>query len=363
MIAKTTFMQILVCFAVGTLAVPSLIASRHPEGARGGGVSVRLVGQPADFDDFWQDALSELARWPLQPQVNGKYLFYYGMYGKVCSGVYNIPARSQVTPVVIHFMDHGDIAQRTPSGDGFAHLGLYWYPPAQNQEWTPKGLPDRHSYVLREAIVDACQAVDAVLSRPEIVGKQVGLTGEGVGGLVAMAVAALNPDRTSFVVVEQPWPVCHYSRDGMTKPASWVAAALNEWGARYPQWRSAMRTATTYFDLRTFRTAVQAPVLVLDGEQSALPRRPGGGPAPAPGGPRLWAAATADSYQGPKTQEQPTTWEQVWRQWALEAAARNPRGAEVRETEAQIAVGARSNPLLVSSDELFVPAEPVSLSW
>ena len=339
------------------MAVSGLPSPRYTNGAGDGRVYLPVVRRPADFDEFWQDALSELAQWPLQPQVNGENLFYYGMYGRVCTGAYHVPADGPVTQAVIHFMDHGDIAQRTPSVDGFAHLGLHWYPPAQNQEWTPKGLPDRHSYILREAIVDACQAVDALLNRPEVMGKRVGLTGEGVGGLVAMAVAALNPQRVSFVVVEQPWPVCHYSRDGMLQPCSHVAAALNEWEARYPQWRSAMRAATTYFDLYGFRTAVKAPVLMLDGEQSTPP-------SPfAPRGPSLWAAAAPDSYQAPTNRQQPATWEQAWQQWALETAARDPRGAEVPDTRVSIAARDGGNALLVSNDELFVPAEPVSLSW
>jgi len=359
MFAKTITVRTVMCFAVGAIAVSGLIASAC---ASDGAVYLPVVRRPADFDEFWQDALNELARWPLQPQVNGENLFYYGMYGKVCSGAYRAPADGQVTQAVIHFMDHGDIARRTPANDDFAHLGLYWYPPDTRQQWTAEGLPDRRSYILREAIVDACQAVDAVLSCSGVVSKRVGLTGEGVGGLVAMAVAALNPQRVSFVVVEQPWPVCHYSRDGMLQPCSWVAATLSEWESLYPQWRSAMRTATTYFDLHAFRTAVKAPVLMLAGEQSAPPHRPGLGPAPAPGGPRLWVA-TPDSYPAPNNRQQPATWEQVWRQWALETTARDPVGVEVGDTGVSVAAIGGGSALLVSNDELFVPAEPVSLSW
>ncbi len=339
---------------MSVLTVPGLAT---PASTSGGSVFLPMVKRPADFDEFWQDALSELARWPLQPQVNGGNLSYYGMYGKVCTGAYHAPADGPVTQAVIHFMDYGDIAQRTPSGDGFAHLGLYWYPPDSQQQWTPEGLPDRRSYILREAIVDACQAVDALLNRPEVIGERVGLTGEGVGGLVAMAVAALNPGRTSFVVVDRPWPICHYSRDGMLQPCSRVATAMNEWEARYPQWRSAMRRATTYFDLRAFRTGVEAPVLILAGEQSAPP------PPLAPRGPSLWAVATPGSRQMPANREQPATWEQIWRQWAMEAAARKPRGAEAQDTGVSVAARDAGNLLLVSNDELFVPAEPVSLSW
>jgi len=354
MFANTILVRAVMCFAVGALAVSGLIASAC---ASDGSVYLPMVRRPADFNEFWQDALSELARWPLQPQVNGENLFYYGMYGKLCTGVYHVPPDGPVAQAVIHFMDHGDLGSRTPANDGFAHLGLYWYPPDARQQWTVKGLPDRHSYILREAIVDACRAVDALLNRPEVVGKQVGLTGEGVGGLVVMAVAALNPQRVSFVVVDGPWPVCHYSRDGMLQPRSWVATTLSEWEARYPQWRSAMRAATTYFDLRAFRAAVKAPVLVLDGEQSAPPS------TLAPRGPSLWAAAAPDSYQGPNNREQSATWEQVWRQWALEATTRNPKGAGGRDTGVSIAARGGGNALLVSNDELFVPAEPVSLSW
>jgi len=362
MFTKTILVRAVMCFAVGAIAVSSLASPRYAGGGSSTSVYLPIVRRPADFDEFWQDALSELAHWPLQPQVNGENLFYYGMYGKVCAGAYHVPADGPVTQAVIHFMDHGDIAQRTPANDGFAHLGLYWYPPDSRQQWTAQGLPDRRSYILREAIVNGCQAVDALLNRPEVMGKQVGLTGEGVGGLVAMAVATLNPQQVSFVVVDRPWPVCHYSRDRMLQPCAQVAATLSEWEARYPQWRGAIRAATTYFDLHAFRMAVKAPVLMLDGEQSAAPHRPGVRPVPSPNRPRLWAAAAPDSYQIPRNQG-PVTWEQVWRQWALEAAARNPRGAEVRDTEVSIAARGGGNALLVSNDELFVPAEPVSLNW
>jgi len=354
MLAKKIIVRVVVWIAMSMLTVPGLAT---PASTSSGSVYLPVIRRPADFDEFWNDALSELARWPLQPQVNGDNLSYYGMYGKLCTGAYHAPSDGPVTQAVIHFMDHGDIIQRTPANDGFAHLGLYWYPPDSRQQWTAEGLPDRHSYILREAIVDACQAVDALLNRPEVMGKRVGLTGEGVGGLVAMAVAALNPQRVSFVVVDRPWPVCHYSRDGMLQPGSYVAAAMNEWEARYPRWRSAMRRATTYFDLCAFRTVVDAPVLMLEGEQSAPP-------SPlAPRGPSLWAAAAPDSYQAPKNRQQPATWEQVWRQWALEAAAQNPRGAEVRDAGVSVAARGEGNTLLVSNDELFVPAKPVSLSW
>jgi len=354
MFTQRIICRALIWIAMSVLTVPGVAAPPRPSG---GTVYLPVVRRPADFDEFWQDALSELARWPLQPQVNGEVLSYYGMYGKVCTGAYYVPVDGPVTQAVVHFMDHGDIAQRTPANDGFAHLGLYWYPPDAQQQWTPRGLPDRHSYILYEAIVDACQAVDALLGRPEIVGQQVGLTGEGLGGLVAMAVAALNPQRVSFVVVDRPWPVCHYSRDGMLRPPLHVVATLSEWEARYPQWRSAMRRATTYFDLWAFRTVVDAPVLVLGGEQSTPP-------APlAPQGSTLWTAATLGSHYPRESRRQPPTWEQVWRQWVLEIAASKPERAETQYTGVSGAAAGAGNLLVVSNDELFVPAEPVSLSW
>ncbi len=314
-------------------------------------VYLPVIKRPADFDEFWQTSLSRLAQWPMQVQVRGERLAYRGIDGKVCTGVYHVPTRCQVSEAVIHIMDHGDMAQRTPRGDGFAHLGLYWYPPRTTQPWTPAGLPDRAGYLLQEAIVDACQAVNALLSRPEIVSDKVGITGEGVGGLVAMAVAALDPERVSFVVADRPWPVYHYHQPGPNGPTPQVAAALAQMEARYPHWRLAIRAATTYFDMPSFAAGVKAPVLMLD-DDDTVPTEPG-----EPGLMRREVNITSP------TSPPPATWEQTWQEWAIEA---NQRSAEQITASSGPAAGATPGAiagLVSSTDKLFVTAEPVSLSW
>ena len=351
--------RLIVCIATAAGLASGVVLTAEPLGAADPPTDLPMMSRPADFSEFWQTSLSRLAQWPIQVQVGGQLLAYRGMHGKVCTGVYHFPAGCQVSQAIIHIMDHGNLAERTPANDGFAHLGLHWYPPDVRQQWTPAGLPDRTGYLLHEAIVDACQAVNALLSRPEIASDKVGITGEGIGGVVAMAVAALNPQRISFVVVDRPWPVCHYNRGGPYRPTLEVAAALARLEARYPQWRLAIQTATRYFDMVSFAVAVKAPVLVLNGDESDQPMM---------SDPRVTRAGdsrgsrerklTTQGYISPAP-EQPLTWEKAWRQWAMAVT----RQASEQARSAPAAVPGAVAELSASTDELFVAAEPVSLSW
>ncbi len=341
------------------VVVAAGVLSAEPVSAADPPVNLPMIRQPADFAEFWQTSLSRLAQWPIQVQVGGQRLAYRGMYGKVCTGVYRVPAGCQVSQAVIHIMDHGNLAERTPSGDGFAHLGLHWYPPDVRQQWTPTGLPDRAGYLLQEAIVDACQAVNALLSRPEIVSNKVGITGEGIGGVVAMAVAALNPQRISFAVIDRPWPVSHYSRGGSYQPTLEVAAALASLETRYPRWRLAIRATTMYFDMVSFAVATKAPVLILDGDEPDQPVM--GKPRVTPGGDSRVALGhnPITPYWASQAPEQPLTWEKTWRQWAM--AARQQTTEQTRS--APVTVPDPVAQLSGTNDELFVAVEPVSLSW
>ena len=346
---------LIVCIATAAGLASGAVLTAEPLGATDPYMDLPMIRRPANFTEFWQTSLSRLAQWPIQVQVGGQRLAYRGMYGKVCTGVYRVPAGCQVSQAVIHIMDHGNLAERTPSGDGFAHLGLHWYPPDVRQQWTPTGLPDRTGYLLQEAIVDACQAVNALLSRPEIVSNKVGITGEGIGGVVAMAVTALNPQRISFAVIDRPWPVSHYNRGGSYQPTLEVAAALASLETRYPRWRLAIRATTMYFDMVSFAVATKAPVLILDGDESdqpvmSKPRVTPAGDNRMPIGRKLITEGGVSP--GP---ERPLTWEKAWRQWAM-AVTRQARSAPV-------AVPGAVAELAASTDELFVAAEPVSLSW
>ncbi len=351
--------RVVVAFALTTCAV----LPADSAGLRNGSLHLPMLRRPADFDQFWQSSLTRLAEWPMQVQVSGENLSYRGMYGKVCTGVYRVPAGCQISQAVIHIMAHGDIARRTPRNDGVAHLSLYWYPPDRAQQWTPEGLPDRQAYLLREAVVDVCQAINALLSRPEVVSDQVGITGEGIGAVVAMAVAALDPDRVDFAVIDRPWPACHYNQGGPRRTPPEVAAALADLEARYPQWQRAIRATTTYFDLINFAGIVKAPVLMLEDHQQHP--KASGGPRKIP--PPTWLGGAAPNAFAPVNNkrpfEQPVTWEQAWLQWAREVKGLTARNNAGRGGPAWLGAPQAAPALPVSTDELFVTAEPVRLSW
>lgn len=223
------------------------------------------VMRQADFYEFWQAALTQLAQWPTQVTRDERSdeLRFQGQGGLWCTAGYSAPAGCTVTAAILHIVERGNLKRHLSWNDGYAHLCINWYPPEPDREWNPEGLPDRQAYVLVKAIVDASRAVEVLLSQPEVLAEQVGIVGEGLGGAVALALAGLIPEKVSWVIAYEPWPVYHYPPSQRMEQSPQVAAALAAHEAQYPQWRAAMRRSAGYVDIINFAGQIEAPTLIV----------------------------------------------------------------------------------------------------
>lgn len=219
----------------------------------------------ADFYQFWQAALTEMAKWPAQVvrSADSNELQFQGQGGRRCTGAISVPRGGTVTAAILHIVEKGNLKRHLFWQDGYAHLSINWYPANEDQRWHPQGLPDRQAYILAEAIVDAARAVEVLLSQPEVLADRVGIIGEGLGGGIALALAALIPEKVSFVIAYEPWPAYHYPPSRLMPQSSRVAGALATYEDQYPQWRQAMRRSTSYFDLINFAGEIAAPTLIV----------------------------------------------------------------------------------------------------
>ncbi|MAE67735.1 MAG: hypothetical protein CMJ18_26060 [Phycisphaeraceae bacterium] len=98
--------------------------------------------------------------------------------------------------LLLHALDGQMVATRAMAGY-FAHNGIHAFAmhlPGYNSRRTAKSRPGLDSAVvlLRQAIVDARRAADAIAACPHVDGEHVGLVGTSLGGFIASVTAAID---------------------------------------------------------------------------------------------------------------------------------------------------------------------------
>lgn len=160
---------------------------------------------PADFEARWQEALAELAVLPPDAlDADRPARISFPVTDLAWADAAWFPGTDPGAAPVVHMVE-APARPRPPDRD---RSHLYLAAPAADAlaRWPAPVRPDaRHGLTL--AVLAACQAVDLVRSRPGSTASCVGLVGDGVGAQVALAAAALAPDRVAWLVLHQPRPL------------------------------------------------------------------------------------------------------------------------------------------------------------
>ena len=146
---------------------------------------------------------------------------------------------------------------------GRAHLYITWRPADRSlADWYLRGLDQPGDGGLMTSVLTACQAVDLVRTRTGLDALRAGIVGDGYGAVMALAAAALLPDRVSFVIAHQPRPAFHRLRDGTLSSCPEIARVLQS----IPRSRQAVVfTRLAYYDAVNFAARVRRPTLVIAG--------------------------------------------------------------------------------------------------
>jgi cephalosporin-C deacetylase len=184
--------------------------------------------EPADFDAFWADTLTEARAYPLNatftPVDTGLRLVesydvtFAGYGGQSIKGWFNIPrTRTKALPCVVEFIGYGG-GRAFPTdwlgwaSAGFAHLVMDTR--GQGSAWSPgdtpdlpvdganpfhpgfmtQGVLDPKTYYYRRVFTDAVRAVEAARSHPAVDPAHIAVTGGSQGGGITLAAAGLIPD-------------------------------------------------------------------------------------------------------------------------------------------------------------------------
>lgn len=239
-----------------------------------------------DFDAFWQQSLSDLAKaepqykLTLLPEHSGgsKNIYHVEMLSYMnvkIEGYYAVPKGSGKFPAIANYMGYGSDARiPNPGHDpGFAEFVLsvrgqgIQKPNNVYGEWNTWGLAAKETYYYRGAFLDLVRAIDFLSSRPEIDAEKIVADGASQGGAFALAAAALDKRikaiaptipflsdyRHYFQIV--PWPRTNFERYLASHPDA-------TWGKIYD--------VLTYFDVKNLAPRITCPVFMAVGLQDEI---------------------------------------------------------------------------------------------
>ena len=198
--------------------------------------------EPADFDAFWQETLSETRRHPLNPRfepynsgmrnIEVFDVTFNGYGGQPIKGWLLLPRdRTGKLPCVVEYIGYGG-GRSLPftwlgwSNAGFAHLVMDTR--GQGSTWSPGDTPDPEpdgtnphipgfmtrgilsprTYYYRRVFTDAVRAIESAISHPSVDAERIAVTGGSQGGGITLAAAGLVPE-VKAALPDVPF-LCHY---------------------------------------------------------------------------------------------------------------------------------------------------------
>jgi cephalosporin-C deacetylase len=245
------------------------------------------VERPPDFDAFWSDILAEADEIPLNPAVEhipwrstdevDVYEIHYDSLDNLrIAGWYCVPKESYLPPpypgllIVPGYVSEPTLP-KSWARMGYAAVGVAPRGKLRSNRHFNPGYPgllvnnivDRHTYSYRGFYVDACRAVDFLLTRPEVDASRIGVHGSSQGGALTITTCALRADAVTCGAAGAPY-LCGFM-DSAALTHSYPYEEINEYLRQHPDHEPLVRETVAYFDGINFAPLITAPMLVYIG--------------------------------------------------------------------------------------------------
>ncbi len=122
-----------------------------------------------------------------------------------------------------------------------------------------EGIDDPERYVMRKVFADALRGFDALLDQNKALIGDIALTGAGLGGALAVAVAAR---RATVHAVAANNPMALGNPDSLQPGLSYPLAELGDYLRLYPERRDTVKKNTADLDPLELASRITAPVLL-----------------------------------------------------------------------------------------------------
>jgi cephalosporin-C deacetylase len=246
---------------------------------------------PADFDAFWQQGRSDLAKVPLEPKVDlipsystpkvNVYHVSFQNVGAVAGrvsriyGILAVPKGSGPFPAVLHVPGAGVRPYRgsmalAERGIITLQIGIHGIPVNLDQSvyddlangalnrYMFYGMEDKSSYYYRRVVLGCLRANDFLQTLPEFDGKNLAVMGGSQGGALSVMTAALD-NRVKGLAV---WiPAMADQTAYLSGRAGGWPHALKDKPARSTTWVETSR----YYDTANFARRLKVPVIYTFG--------------------------------------------------------------------------------------------------
>jgi len=234
--------------------------------------------EPADFDSFWSNAISEARKTPLDPMLTlmperctsalnvYQISFQNERIGSRMYGILMVPKKPGKYPAVLQVPGAGIRPYNgTSFGDDVISLeiGIHGIPVDLPQyvynnlssgalsNYSSFNKNDRDKHYYKRVYLGCVRAVDFLYSLPEFDGQTVGVTGGSQGGALSFVTAGLDP-RIKFLAALYP-ALCDY------------AGYLNNRAGGWPHYFRTEKPVANevetlaYFDVVNFAKRIKAP--------------------------------------------------------------------------------------------------------
>ncbi len=245
--------------------------------------------RPADFDQFWEGVLGEVAGLPRDMQLEqidyptkGARVYratFAGLGGARVAGWFITPATGGPFPALAIYHGYGWfrgepwgylpwIAQgyavlavdvRGQSGDSIDPR------PSEGRAakgWMTQGIDDPQTYYYRDVYADVVQTVEVLTARPEVDAARIITTGGSQGGGLSLVAAALNR-RVVGTAPDVPF-LCHFRR-AVDISNAYPYTEFDDYLQRYPDREATMWRTLQYFDVLNLADRIHCPVLMSVG--------------------------------------------------------------------------------------------------
>ena len=247
--------------------------------------------KPLDFDAYWQDTLSQLARLPAAPEVEeiplrstdfatayGVQLTSIGPYR--IFGYLSIPTGEGPFPARYFLPRYGSVADLVPQGTSNGQRQRYvtFAICARGQRRSDRpysagfpgqltdGIDDPYGYIYRGIVADCCRGLEFLVSRPEVNPQRVA----AIGTDMAFVTAALCPRVTHLVYT----PVIFFQAlERAAATQAYPLEELNDYLRQRPEQRDQVAQTLAYYDASHFAPMVGARTLLM-AEAGASPLGP-----------------------------------------------------------------------------------------
>ena len=249
---------------------------------------VSQVAMPHDLDKFWEGVLAETARIPLEPEVNHDPLrstgdidvyevFFTSLDGVRIAGWYAVPKGRTALAGLLQVPGY---QMEPPIPKNWARKGYAAFSVAprgklrSNRQFNPGypglltyGIVDRNTYSYRGFYMDACRGLDFLLSRNEVDGNRIGVTGHSQGGGLTVTTAALRPETVKAAAAGAPY-LCGFM-DAIELTDSYPYQEISDYLRMNPGSRQAVAETLAYFDGISLAPRIRCPIVVSVGLQDS----------------------------------------------------------------------------------------------